>query len=295
MESKTKDTAAEATGSQELVLFEKRGAVGIVSLNRPEAANAQSDDLLYALDAQLTKAMMDDDVLAILLRANGKHFSSGHDMRTPAWNRPQGDRERRSNWYPAEGKESIERLFVREQEIHIALCRRWREFTKPMVAAVQGACIAGGMMVAFVADIIVASEDAYFSDPLLRMGVPGIEYFTHPFELPPRVAREFLMRGLKMTAAKAEHHGMVNHVVPNDALFGEALAIANELAEMPRFGMALAKHAFNLVDDIQGKRVAMDATFALHHMAHAFNLATTSTPMAGRSIADMKKALNEKE
>lgn len=275
----------------ELVLYEKREAVAVVSLNRPHAANAQSDDLLYALDAALTKAMMDDDVRAIVLRGEGKHFSAGHDMRTPAWNRPQGDRVRRSAWYPADGKESAERLYAREQEIHLALCRRWREFSKPTVAAVQGACVGGGMMVAFSCDIIVASDDAFFSDPLVRMGVPGMEYFSHPFELPSRIAREFVMRAVKMPAEKAAHYGMINHVVPKEKLFDEALAIANELAAMPRFGMALAKQGFNIVEDIQGKRVSMDAVFALHHLAHAHNLATSTSPMAGQSIESMKKAM----
>lgn len=276
-----------------VVLYEKRDAVAIVSLNRPDAAGAQNDDLIYALDASLTRAMMDDDVKAILLRSEGKHFSSGHDMRTPAWNVDQGERERRSAWYPAQGKESVERLYVREQEIHLAMCRRWREFSKPMVAAVQGACVGGGMMVAFTSDIIVASEDAFFSDPLVRMGVPGMEYFSHPFELPSRIAREFVMRAMKMSATQAERHGMVNHVVPRDQLFNEALAIANELAAMPRFGMALTKQAFNAVEDIQGKRAAMDMVFALHHMAHAHNLATSTSPMAGQSIESMKKAMDK--
>jgi enoyl-CoA hydratase len=214
-------------------------------------------------------------------------------MRTPAWNRPQGDRVRRSNWYPADGKESVERLYVREQEIHLALCRRWRESSKPIVAAVQGACVGGGMMIAFACDIIVASEDAFFSDPLLRMGVPGMEYFTHPFEMPSRIAREFVMRAVKMPAAKAAEYGMINHVVPTDKLFDEALTIANELAEMPRFGMALAKQAFNAIEDMQGKRAGIDMAFALHHLAHAHNLATSTSPMAGQSIDSMKKAMGK--
>jgi enoyl-CoA hydratase len=290
METGTTDKPAEAV-TEQVVLYEKRNNVGIVSLNRPDAAGAQSDDVLYALDAALTEAMMDDDVRAILLRSNGKHFSAGHDMRTPAWNRPQGERNRRSNWYPADGKESVERLYVREQEIHLALCRRWRESSKPVVAAVQGACVGGGMMVAFSSDIIVASEDAFFSDPLVRMGVPGMEYFTHPFEMPSRIAREFVMRATKMPATKAAHYGMINHVVPLDQLFDEAFKIAEELAEMPRFGMALVKQAFNAVEDIQGRRTSMDMVFALHHLAHAHNLATSTSPMAGQSIDSMKKAM----
>ena len=111
-------------------------------------------------------------------------------------------------------------IFVREQELYLGMCRRWRELPKPTIAMVQGACIAGGLMLAWVCDLIVAADDAFFADPVVKMGIPGVEYFAHPLrDEPAPVAKEFLFLGERMTAdARATQIGMVNRVVPRDAL-----------------------------------------------------------------------------
>lgn len=89
-------------------------------------------------------------------------------------------------------------------------------------------------MLAWVCDMIVASEDAFFQDPVVRMGVPGVEYFAHGFELPPRIAREFLLLGERMPAARAYHFGMVNRLAPREELEETVAEIAAEIAERPR-------------------------------------------------------------
>src|SRR5690606_6146455 len=96
--------------------------------------------------------------------------------------------------------------------------RRWREVPKPTIAMVQGACVAGGLMLAWVCDLIVASDDAFFADPVVRMGIPGVEYFAHPYELNPRIAKEFLFLGERMSAERAYQMGMLNRVVSRDQL-----------------------------------------------------------------------------
>ena len=83
-------------------------------------------------------------------------------------------------WWDHLGKPAGDQRFRRETEVYLGMCRRWREIPKPVIAMVQGACIAGGLMLAWVCDLIVAAEDAFFSDPVLRMGIPGVEYFAHP-------------------------------------------------------------------------------------------------------------------
>ena len=93
------------------------------------------------------------------------------------------------------------------------MCRRWREIPKPMIAMIQGACIAGGLMLAFVCDLIVATDDAFFADPVVRMGIPGVEYFAHPWVLGSRAAKEILFTGDRFTAQRAYEWGMVNRVV----------------------------------------------------------------------------------
>jgi enoyl-CoA hydratase len=137
---------------------------------------------------------------------------------------------------------------------------------------VQGACIAGGLMLAWVCDLIVASEDAFFQDPVNPlMGIPGVEYFAHAYELPPRVAKEFLLLGERMPAPRAYSFGMVNKVVPRDQLRAATEAWAAKLAEQDRLGNWLTKQSVNHVEELRGKRTAMDAVFHMHHFAHAQN------------------------
>jgi enoyl-CoA hydratase len=155
--------------------------------------------------------------------------------------------------------------------MHLGLIRRWRETPKPTIAAVQGACMAGGLMLAWACDFIVAADDSFFNDPLVPMGGPGMEYFAHAFEMPSRIAKEFLMMGNRMTGTRAYALGMVNRLVTRETLMDECLA--NTLAERPRFALALTKQACNFVDDIKGKRTAMDRVFGMHQLAHAHNRA----------------------
>jgi enoyl-CoA hydratase len=171
------------------------------------------------------------------------------------------------------------------------MCRRWREIPKPTIAMVQGACIAGGLMLAWVCDLIVASEDAFFSDPVLKMGIPGVEYFAHPWAVGPRFAKEMLFTGDRFTVQRAYELGMVNRVVPRDELAAETFALAGRIAAMPPFGLALAKRAVNLCEEQMGMRSGMDAVFGLHHLAHAHNAETTKDSLAGMDAASMKQAM----
>lgn len=257
--------------TDEPVLYRLEGSVARISLNRPRFNNAQNGQMTYALDEAFRRASADDQARVILLDAQGKHFSAGHDIGSPGRDVHMLREDRRTLWPDHSVRGGAEAAYVREQEIYLEMCRRWRALPKPTVALVQGACIAGGLMLAWVCDLIVATEDAFFADPVLAMGVPGVEYFAHAFEMHPRVAREFLLLGERMSAERAWQLGMVNRVVPRDELEGEGLRIAERLAGLPAFGVTLAKQAFNLTEDIIGKRAAMDAVFHMHHLAHAHN------------------------
>jgi enoyl-CoA hydratase len=281
-----RDAEQGGADGKDVVLYETQGPVAIISINRPERANAQNDEVTYALDACFKRAALDDAVASILLRSTGKHFSSGHDIGARSdFVAPAQDRV--TMWYNSEGKEGGERTYSREQEVYLGMCRRWRDIPKPTVAAVRGACIAGGLMLAWICDIIVASDDASFSDPVVSMGVPGVEYFAHAFEMQPRIAREFLMLGERMTARRAYEVGMVNRVVAAEALDQTALEIAMRLSERPRFALALTKQAMNLAEDIMGKRASMESTFAFHHLAPM--LTTKSYPEGGLSTEMLRR------
>ncbi len=265
--------------------------IATVTMSRTEFNNAQNSQMTYALDAAFRRAVDDDAVKVIVLRGDGKHFSAGHDIGTPGRdiNKPF---ERVHLWWDHTNKPGGEYLYVREQEVYLNMCRRWRELPKPTIAMVQGACVAGGLMLAWVCDLIVASDDAFFQDPVVRMGIPGVEYFAHPYELHPRIAKEFLMTGDRMGAERAYQMGMVNRVVPRDRLEEETYALAARVAKQPRMGLALTKQAINHVEDLQGKRTAMDAVFAWHHFAHTHNELLSGDKLGGydaKAMADANK------
>jgi enoyl-CoA hydratase len=271
------------------VLYEVDGAVAWITMNRPDFHNAQNGQMTYALDDAFNRAVQDDAVRAIVLAGNGKHFSAGHDIGTPGRDLHKPF-ENRLMVQGHVNKPAAELLYTREQEQYLGMCRRWRDISKPTVAMVQGACIAGGLMLAWVCDLIVASEDAFFQDPVNRMGIPGVEYFAHGFELPPRVAKEFLLLGERMPAQRAYQFGMVNKVVPRDELRAATAAWAAKLAAQPRLGNWLTKQALNHVEELRGKRSAMDAVFHMHHFAHAQNDLVQGNSIGGLGAKEMAAA-----
>ncbi|MDI6097402.1 enoyl-CoA hydratase [Actinoplanes sp. NEAU-A12] len=274
----------------DIVRYERRGPVALVTMNRPRYRNAQNSAMTYALDDAFTRAVDDDDVSVIVLAGAGDHFSAGHDIGTPERDADTPFPRRAVTWWDHTTRDGADRRYAREMEVYLGMCRRWREIPKPSIAMVQGACVAGGLMLAWVCDLIVAAEDAFFADPVLRMGIPGVEYFAHPWVVGPRFAREMLFTGDRFGARRAYEIGMVNRVVPRDALTTETLALAARVAAMPAFGLALAKRAVNLCEDQMGMRAGMDAVFGLHHVAHSHNAEVMSDPLAGLDAAAMKKA-----
>jgi len=285
-------TEEAKTEEQDIVLYEAREGVAWITMNRPQYHNAQNGKMTYLLDDAFKKAVADDEVKVIVLRGEGKHFSAGHDIGTPGRD-VHLSQDRVTMWYDHADKEGGEFLYVREAEAYLGMCRRWRDIPKPTIAAVQGACIAGGLMLAWVCDLIVATDDAYFSDPVVRMGIPGVEYFAHPYELNPRIAKEFLFTGNKMGAERAYQMGMVNQVSSRDTLMADVEALAMKIAAMPRLGLALTKQAINNVEELQGKRSAMEAAFAWHHFTHVHNDLTTGNKLGGMDAKSMAKANKE--
>ncbi|MGD3110713.1 enoyl-CoA hydratase [Streptomyces sp. YGL11-2] len=272
-----------------VVRYERQGPVATVTMNRPDYRNAQNSAMTYALDRAFYRAADDNDVKVVVLAGAGRHFSAGHDIGTPERDAHLPFDRTAGLWWDHSDKEGAESRFARESEVYLGMCRRWRELPKPVVAAVQGACVAGGLMLAWVCDLIVASEDAFFADPVVRMGIPGVEYFAHPWVMPPRIAREFLYTGDRMTARRAYEVGMVNRVVPRAELADRTTELALLIAEMPRMGLALTKRAVNQAEDLQGLHTGMDSVFGLHHLAHAHNAETAADPLAGVDIAAMRR------
>ncbi len=252
-----------------------------IMLNRPEVRNAQSVAMTYELNAAFDTAAADDNVKVVILAAEGPHFSAGHDMRDRA---VMDGHDTVGTWcgFDLPGGEG---LFAREEEVYLGMCRRWRDLPKPTIAQVHGRCIAGGLMLAWVCDLIVASDDARFVDPVVSMGVNGVEWFVHPWELGARKAKEHLFTADEWDAAEAHRLGMVNHVVPRAELETFTLALARRIATKPSFALKLAKLSVNQTLDAMGQRVAIEGAFGLHHVAHSHNQLRFGMPVDPSGLA----------
>jgi enoyl-CoA hydratase len=254
--------------TEEAVLYELRGSTAVVTLNRPRYRNAQNSAMTYALDGALHRAAMDDAVRVIVLRGAGDHFSAGHDIGSPGRD-IDVSYPRTTMWPDHVGKPGVESRLNRESEVYLELVRRWRDLPKPTIAMVHGACVAGALMLAWACDLLIASNDAFFADPVVRMGAPGVEYLAHPFQMSPRLAKEFLFLGDRMSAQRAHEVGMVNRVVPRADLDAVTSEIADRIAAMPPMALTLAKRAVNFAEDEMGLRASIDHSFGLHQLAHA--------------------------
>ena len=241
--------------------------IAVVSLDRVDKRNAQNNLMTYELNACYDDAARRSDVKVIVLRAEGPHFSAGHDLRdrsTP----DEFDRVFPQSGFTGEGQEA---MMAHEEEVYFNMCWRWRNIPKPVIAAAQGKSIAGALMLLWVADIIIAADDATFSDPVVAFGVNGVEYFGHPWEFGARKAKELLFTGDSFTAQEAMQLGMVNRVVPAAELDDAAMAMARRIAAKPGFALKLAKESVNQTLEAQGQYTAMRAAFSLQHLGHSNN------------------------
>jgi enoyl-CoA hydratase len=260
--------------------------VARVVLARAEKHNAQDRKLLYELDAALGRAMKDDAIRVVIIAADGANFSGGHDIREQ-WS--DGDYEPVTQWTGGYQEPGQAGHMAIEEELYLGLCWRWRNLPKPTIVEVQGICIAGGLMLVWPFDIVIASEDALFSDPVVAAGVNGHEFFTHAWELGSRKAKEMLFTGAAFTAAECHRLGMVNHVVKREELSAFTLELANKVAKRPTMGLRLAKLAVNQSLDAQGQWTAIQAAFSLHHLGHAHARILHGSPVEPSAFEQIRR------
>jgi enoyl-CoA hydratase len=269
------------------LLQAQTGAVRTITTNRPDVLNAQSRILLEELDDAFNRAVDDDAVRVIILAGAGKHFSAGHDL---------GSKEEMED----QKKMALEPGFKGEyQRIHDRFYEntmRWRDLPKPTIAQVQGYCIMGGMMIASACDLIVASDDAQFADRAVRWGGAHVQYFSMPWELGPRKAKEFLFTGDFFTAQQAADAGLVNRVVPRAKLEEETMKLAQQIAERDPFALKFAKASVNETMDAQGFRAAMEGAFKNYMMTipHRMELGTYGPKAREKDPKDRFAVLNKK-
>lgn len=256
--------------ADEPVLYSVDGPVATVTLNRPEAANAQNSALIDALDAAFDRADADDGVSVVVLAANGAHFSAGHDLKELLASSDPWSAMRAT----PEGK-------LRHEEVmYWQRCLRIRDFRKPTIAAVQGRCVAAGLMLACMCDLIVASDDAVFQNPVLRMTGVGVELLVEPWEFGVRRAKEFLWTAAELTAFEANQVGLVSRVVPRERLLAEAHDLARQIAKVPLMTLIATKDTINHTLDAMGQRLSWRYHFMVHQWAS--NTETAATALAAR-------------
>ncbi len=271
----------------ETVRYAVDGAVATITLNRPDVANAQNSRMIDELDAAFDRADADDGVRVVILAAAGKHFSSGHDLKALV----AGDDA--DPWVAR--RETPEGKFEHERTMYFERCLRIHDFRKPTIAAVQGSCVAAGLMLAAMCDLMVAADDAVFSNPVLRLTGAGVELLVEPWELGIRKAKEFLLTGETIDAQEAWRLGLVNRVVPRDELETRTRELAERVALVPPVTAQTVKDTINHTGTLMGKRDALKYHFMAHHWVH--NTATALHALAARrekgSMRDVKAELDE--
>lgn len=275
----------------EFVLYDLAAPrVARITLNRPDRRNAQNTRLLYQLNAAFDRAAQDDDVHVIILAANGPHFSSGHDLDEVGAGEAQENIkiERTVGTWCGFSCVGAEAQMAYEKEAYLGLSERWRNLPKPTIAQVHGKVITGGLMLVWPCDLIIASSDATFQDTAVDLGVCGVEFFNHPYELGVRKAKEFLFRSNVLTAHDAYAAGMVNHVVGREELETFTLSIALEIARKPLFALKLAKEAVNAAQDAAGRSTVLHAAFGHHQLTHAHNMLVHGMLMDPTNLPDRK-------
>jgi len=270
----------------ETIRYAVDGAVATITLNRPDVANAQNSRMIDELDAAFDRADADDGVRVVILAAAGKHFSSGHDLKALV----AGDGS--DPWVAR--RETPEGKFEHEKTMYYERCLRIHDFRKPTVASVQGSCVAAGLMLAAMCDLIVAADDAVFSNPVLRLTGAGVELLVEPWELGIRKAKEFLLTGDTIDAQEAWRLGLVNRVVPRDELETRTRELAERVAMVPPVTAQTVKDTLNHTGTLMGKRDALKYHFMAHHWVH--NTATALNALAARKEkGSMREVIAERD
>jgi enoyl-CoA hydratase len=232
----------------ETILVERRGRVGLVTLNRPKALNALNDRLMAELEEALTDLDADPEVAAMVITGSEKAFAAGADI-----------------------KEMLARDFAAAMATNfIAPWQKIAAHTKPVIAAVAGYALGGGCELAMMCDIVLAADNAKFGQPEINLGtIPGAggtQRLTRA--IGKAKAMDMVLTGRMMDAVEAERSGLVARVVPAAELVDEAVKLGETIATKSQPVVAMAKDMVNaayettLAEGIKAERRTFYATFA---------------------------------
>ena len=241
----------------ETILYEKEPPIAFVTLNRPDKLNALSETLQLEVREALQDAGFDDEsIRVIVLKAAGRAFSAGFDL-------SGGEGGGRSN------AASTRDRFLNGQTFSASAW--WDVFwnnPKPIIAQIQGFCIAGALATATFCDLRICGEDAKFGAPEIRTGGPYIPA-VWPWVIGMTKARELLYTGNLIDAAEAKRLDLVNQVVPNDELDAAVRAQAETIAKLPATTVEYNKKLINMSYELMGVRQVIERSMELEAMALA--------------------------
>jgi enoyl-CoA hydratase len=233
----------------ETVKVERDGPIARIRMNRPDKRNAQNPMLINAMDAAFAEAAADSEVRVIILSGEGPSFSAGHDLEYPGFDRRQHTYQSRLDM---------------ERELFIDKLLRIRNLPKPTIAQVHGHCVAAGLMLACMCDLIVCDESARFSNPVLTMALAGVQLLVEPWEIGSRKAKELMWTAEALSAGEAHRLGLVNRVVPVGQLEAETTVLAVTIARLPPFVVRTTKKTINDTLDFMGQDRAWEHHFLMH-------------------------------
>jgi enoyl-CoA hydratase len=247
------------------------GRIARIMLNRPEARNAQNRGLLVDLHDAFLHAEADDEVRVVILGGSGPMFSAGHDMGSKVMmEEMQGPNQHPTRGINGGTRKGAENLMLQEWHYFFENTRRWRNLRKITIGQAHGDVYAAGLMLLWACDLIVCAHDTRFADVVgTRLGMCGVEYFAHPWELGPRKAKELLLTGDALDADDAHRLGMVSKVFPADDLTDRTVEFARRIAQLPTMSALLIKEAVNQSVDNMGFYNALNACFTLHELNHS--------------------------
>jgi enoyl-CoA hydratase len=248
------------------------GQIVRVLLNRPDARNAQNRGMLVDLNDAMLHAEADDNVRVVILGGTGPMFTSGHDMGSQVSVEEHSPGPGQHPTFTGNGatRSGAERLMLQEWHYFFENTRRWRNLRKITIGQAHGDVYAAGLMLLWACDLIVATDTTRFADVVgARLGMCGVEYFAHPWELGPRKAKELLLTGDAITADEAHRLGMVSKVFSDDALQDQTIELARRISKLPTMTALLIKEAVNQSVDNMGFYNALNACFTLHELNHS--------------------------
>lgn len=244
------------------------GTIARIMLDRPDARNAQNRGMLVELDEAFLRAEADDAVRVVILGGEGPMFSSGHDMGSEVARDEY--RTHPTSHINGATRTGTEARMLQEWHYYFENTRRWRNLRKITIAEVHGKVYGAGLMLMWACDLIVACDDTTFADVVgTRLGMCGLEYFAHPWELGARKTKELLLTGDCLDVDEAHRLGMVAKVFPRADLGASTLAFARRVAELPTITALMIKESVNQTQDNQGFHNALNACFTLHQLNHS--------------------------